>query len=152
MWRCLLILLIVLPPAAIALNHEVISFLLIMGWTIVVIPLCILQAIDFFRNGHSPRHVWVKNILRIPIALFGLLSFLSGLSIIAWCVYNIAVRRLPEYSGPTDTLGLWLSGFGVGPALTSFGWYLLRLSVSRVNKHQEKPFGKEGSSLTDTAD
>lgn len=145
MWRYLLTLLIVLPPAAIALNHEVVSALLMIGWTVIVIPLCILQAIDFFRNNHSPRPVWVKNIIRIPIALLGLLSLLSGVSIIAWCAYNLAGLRTPEFSGSIDTLRLLLCVFFVAPMLIGFGRYLLRLSLSRVDKPEEKPLGKDGS-------
>ena len=134
MLRVLLVLLFALPPLAIVLNHDVISFVLIIGWTFAIIPLLMLRAIDFFRSGEKSSPAWIKNVMRVPIALLGILSFSIGLAIVAWCLYNVVIQRMPEYSGPSDAVGLWLSGFGIAPVLLTFGWYLLRLSVRRLNE------------------
>lgn len=134
MWRVALILLLLLPPLAIAWNHDTWSSILLIGWTMLVLPVCILQGIDFFqateaKTGRQAR--LVRGLLRIPIGLFGLLSLLIGLTIVAWCLYNVFVRRLPEYSGPDNPFVLLLSGFGVAPSLIAFGVHLTRLSLRR---------------------
>jgi C4-dicarboxylate transporter len=131
MKRLPLLLLIVLPLIAVVLNQEVVSAILIICWTSVVIPLCILQLLDFLR-GHSTnkRSSFSRNLLRAPTAFLGLVSCIMGASIIAWCLYNVGVRRMPEYSVP-NAVGLALGSFGIAPTLFAFGSYLIKLSVQR---------------------
>lgn len=136
-----------MPIVAVALNHDTISFVLIVAWVAIIIPLCILQAIDFFRDNHNPRLKWLKNVVRIPIFLFGLVSSLAGVGVIAWCLYNVVIQRLAEYSGPKSGIELWMNGFGIGPVLASFGWYLLRLSLSHVRQSGEKTQREERNSF-----
>ena len=131
MKRLPLLLFFVLPPIAVALNKEIVSAVLIICWTAVVIPLCVLQLLDFFRI--EARDKWAslsRNLLRIPIAFLGLVSCFMGASIIVWCFYNLGVRKMPEYTGP-DAIGLALGSFGIAPTLFAFGAYLIKLSVQR---------------------
>ena len=138
MLRVLLILFFALPPLAIVLNHDVISFVLIVVWTFAIIPLCVLWAIDFFRSDDKSSPAWIRIMMRVPIALLGILSSCIGLAIVAWCLYNVVIQRMPEYNGPGDAVGLWLDGFGIAPALLTFGWYLLRLSNRRVDESSDE--------------
>lgn len=138
MWRYLLVLLMALPPAAVLLNHDIISLVFILGWTYVVIPLCIVQAVDLCRDPRQRRSTWVRNSIKAAVGLFGLFSLLAGAFIIVWCLFNVGVQRLPEYSGPADAVEVWLSRFGIAPVLIAFGWYLIRLSLHAANEPEEK--------------
>lgn len=127
MWKLSLLLLIVLPPLAIVLNYDVVSSVLIIMWTMLVIPVCILQAIDALRQNKR-NQLKGKLLLRVFVGMFGLLSLIIGTSIALWCLYNLFVKRLPEYSGPTDAIGFLVSGFGTGPTLLVFGWHCMTLA------------------------
>ncbi len=118
-----------LPPVAIFLNHDVISVVLIIVWMMLVIPLCILQAIDALSQSRRNQPTG-KNFLRAFVGTFGLISFAMGASIVLWCLTNLSVKRLPGYSGPTDAFGFLLSGFGIGPTLMVFGWHRMALAFN----------------------
>ncbi len=127
MWRYLLALLISLPPLALVLNHDVISTVLMIGWTCIIIPLCLLQAVNFLRSNPSQQRTLLKNILRIPVALLGLTAIASGLSIILWVLYNLITSRSPLYTGPDNLSDLLLNGFGIATVLIGFGWAMLKI-------------------------
>lgn len=102
---------------------------------LVALPVFILTWIELgraIRNAPSPsRKLRILGILfGLPQAFFGLLSLVSGISIIVWVLYNSFVARQPEYTGG------FLS-FGVGPVLTLFGLYLIRDAFARYNKTTE---------------
>lgn len=139
MWRYSLLLLIALPPLAITLNHDTISAILIIVWTMLVIPICILQAIDYLSRHSHDQSPLIKNLLRVPVGCFGLLSFIMGAALVAWCLYNVCVRRLPEYTGPTDILSLLFSGFGIGPGLMAFGCYWMALALNPAQVMPDEP-------------
>ncbi|HEX8834266.1 MAG TPA: hypothetical protein VF719_08695 [Abditibacteriaceae bacterium] len=128
--------LIVVPPVAIVLNHDVISAVLMIVWTTLIIPLCILHAIDYLRASTFEDHSLIlRTLVKVPIALLGLLSFIMGAAIVVWCLYNICVQRLPGYTGPKDVVDLFLGRFGIASILVSFGWYLIQLSIGREQRN-----------------
>lgn len=110
-------------------NHNVVSPLLGISWVFIILPACILYLIDWFRYNESQNKVSKigKAILRFPIGVLGVFSILIGSAIIIWVLYNIFVERQNEYTGPSTILG----GFGVGPSLVVFGFYLIRLAIRR---------------------
>jgi hypothetical protein len=129
MWRSLFLLLVLLPLLAIIWKHDTISSLLMITWMVLIVPLCILHAIDNLRSGQPRQPEWLKKLVRVAVALFGLISLLMGLSIVGWCLYNVAVKRQPEYSGPDTPTELWLGGFGIAVPLMSCGAFLINLAM-----------------------
>ena len=103
------------------------------AWFILFIfiglPILILSWVDL---GHNLREIdkpsFVIKVLGVlfgvPQALFGLISFGVGVSIIGWVLYNTFIETLPQYSGGFLT-------FGVAPALVLFGIYWLRAAFVR---------------------
>jgi hypothetical protein len=140
MWRSLFLLLVLIPPLAIIWKHDTISLLLMITWMVLIVPLCILHAIDNLRSGQPGQPEWFKKLVRFFVAFFGLISLLMGLTIIGWCLYNVAVKRLPEYSGPGTPIELWLGGFGIAVPLISFGIFLIRLALQRGTRERQPSF------------
>ena len=140
MWRLSLFLLFALPPAAIALNPHPIASVMIISWTMLVIPLCFMHMIDYLKNPQrKKRRPATELLVRTPIFCLGALSALFGVSIIAWCLYNVCIKLLPEYSGPKNSLELFLEGFGIGPTLVLFGLYLVRLALHKTQSATDVP-------------
>ncbi|GAA5445181.1 hypothetical protein Misp06_03378 [Microbulbifer sp. NBRC 101763] len=74
---------------------------------------------------------YISVLLFFPQAIFGLTSFLIGISIAVWVLYNTFVEKLPEYSGGVLT-------FGIAPALILFGLAALKSVFSnKRNKGNE---------------
>ncbi|MDH5650356.1 MAG: hypothetical protein OEZ39_00640 [Gammaproteobacteria bacterium] len=63
-------------------------------------------------------------IFGVPQALFGLVSFSTGLSIIIWVLYNTFIKTTPQYSGG-------ILEFGITPGLLLMGIYWLRHAFDR---------------------
>ncbi len=137
MGRLLFCLFVALPFAAIALNHDSISALFMIVWTVVVIPLSMLRGLDYLRIKKRPSTA--ETLLKIPFLLLGLLSIGMGAAIIAWCLTNVFIKLLPEYSGETNIIALLIDGFGIASLLIAFGAYLLRLCAGR----ERAPFHSE---------
>ena len=128
MWRY--VLLISLPPLAVALNHDIISLVISIGWTFAVIPLCIVHTLDVFRDPGCSKKA--RRFLRVPFFISGLISLLIGVCIVLWCLYNVFIHTLPEYSGPGSVIELALGGFGISSVMIGFGWYLMALSLGKT--------------------
>jgi protein-S-isoprenylcysteine O-methyltransferase Ste14 len=95
----------------------------------VGLPVLILAWIDLgrtLREIEEPSLVTtiLGVVFGVPQALFGIAAIICGLAIVVWVLYNSFVERQPEYSGGLLT-------FGLGPALTAFGWFWLRQAFSR---------------------
>lgn len=107
---------------------------LAIAYIFLAIPFAILRAIDFYRdNDGTTFFSRAFNLLfRVPLALFGLVCIVAGLSIIGWVLYNILVERQKEYTGPSWILGL--GSFGVAVPLVVFGWFTLRSAWRRKEK------------------
>jgi hypothetical protein len=120
-----------LPAIAVMLNHGLVCPVVFTVYIFVLIPFGILRMIDFYRTNEGTTMLMrVFNALfRVPLALFGLLSLVIGVSIICWVLYNILVERQKEYSGPRFLAG-WRS-FGIGVPLVLFGWSILRSVLHR---------------------
>ena len=119
------------PVAALIVHETTGNVVLGLIYMFLIIPMGILQAIDFYRtNDGTTAFSRVFNALfRVPIALFGLVCGLVGITIIGWVLYNIFVERQKEYSGPSFVFGL--GSFGVGVPLIIFGWFALRSAFKR---------------------
>ncbi|MDR0737031.1 MAG: hypothetical protein LBF51_09440 [Zoogloeaceae bacterium] len=107
----------------------VVSILLLRvdGWFglgfVAAFPLAILWWFELGRelrdsDAASPFRRAVGLLMGLPQAVFGLFSLITGVSIIAWVLYNSFWRRDPHYTGGFLT-------FGVGPLLVLFGLWLL---------------------------
>ena len=68
----------------------------------------------------------ISLILRVCKTILGFISCVIGALIIVWCLYNVFVRLLPEYTGPPDFISLLIGGFGIGSVLFSYGLKWLR--------------------------
>jgi hypothetical protein len=123
-------------PAVITLEltNETVTSVLVIVYIMLVIPIGVLQGIDFFRtnDGNTTFSRIFNALFRVPLALFGLVCLISGIAIIGWVVYNVFVERQKEYSGPSFVLGL--GSFGVGLPLVLYGWFTLRSAVRRKGK------------------
>jgi hypothetical protein len=100
-----------------------ILLLAVNGWFglgfLIGLILSILYGFDFASelraiSKPSKFQKFLIVLLLFPQAIFGLLSFLIGLAIAVWVIYNTFVARQPEYSGGFLT-------FGIAPALLIFG-------------------------------
>jgi ABC-type phosphate transport system permease subunit len=100
-----------------------IPLLRVNGWFgfsfVIALPLTILWWFDLcreLRNSDSASSFRraVGLLMGLPQAIFGLLSLVIGISIIAWVIYNSFWQRNPHYTGGFLT-------FGAGPALVLFG-------------------------------
>lgn len=103
-------------------------------FSFVGLPILILSWIDL---GHSLRAIedppLVIKVLAVlfgvPQAIFGLISFGIGVSIVGWVLYNTLIETLPQYSGGFLT-------FGVATALVLFGIYWIREAFLREEHGQ----------------
>jgi hypothetical protein len=105
----------------------------------LLIPFGILRMIDFYRTNNGltlPARIF-NVVFRVPLALFGLMCVLTGVSLIGWVLYNMFVERQKDYSGPRFILG-W-SSFGVGVPLVLYGWFTLQSAARRKKKANLSP-------------
>lgn len=105
------------------------------------VPLLILAWVDLGRalriSPDVPRLFFVPAVIfGIPQALFGMLAFVSGISIIAWVLYNSLVERQAEYSGGFLT-------FGFAPVIAIVGWFWLREALAKARQSQEEAGGPD---------
>ncbi len=114
------------PVAASIVPNETARSVLGIIYILLLLPFGIVKMIEYYRtNDGTTRLSRICNTLfRVPLALFGLVCLLVGLSLIGWVLYNVLVKRLKEYSGPKYVVGLGSFGFGV--PLVLYGWYNLR--------------------------
>ncbi len=114
------------PVAASMIPNETARSVLGIIYILLLIPFGIVKTIEYYRtNEGTTRLSRIFNTLfRVPLALFGLVCLLAGLSLIGWVLYNVFIKRLKEYSGPRFVMGLGSFGFGV--PLVLYGWYTLR--------------------------
>ncbi len=75
---------------------------------------------------------YISVLLFFTKALFGLTSFLIGISIAAWVLFNTFVEKQPEYSGGFLT-------FGISPALILFGLAALKSVFSHKGNMGNEP-------------
>jgi hypothetical protein len=121
------------PVAASKVPNETARTVLGIVYIFLLIPFGILRAIEYYRtNDGTTLLSRIFNIVfRVPLALFGLLCIVAGISIIGWVLYNVLVERQKEYNGPHFVFG-WGS-FGVAVPLVLYGWFTMR-SVARRKK------------------
>jgi len=74
----------------------------------------------------------ISGVLLLPQALFGLISFLIGISIALWVLYNTFIETQSEYSGGFLT-------FGVAPALIIFGLVSLKSIFIKEESCKNEP-------------
>ena len=93
------------------------------GWFglgfVVALPLSILYWLDYgteLRQISRPSRArrLLAFVVGVPQVLFGLVSLVSGVSIVAWVLYNSFWEKQPEYTGGFLTIG-------IGPLLVLFG-------------------------------
>jgi hypothetical protein len=119
------------PVAASKVPNQTVGAVLGIVYIFLLVPFGILRMIDFYRtNDGTTLLSRMFNILfRVPLALFGLVCFVSGVALIGWVVYNVIVKRRIEYIGPHFVFG-WGS-FGVGVPLVLYGFFTLRSVLRR---------------------
>ena len=129
-----LLLYIGVPVAASKVPNETVGTVLGIIYIFLLIPFGILQMIDFYRtNDGTTLFSRIFNILfRVPLALFGFVCLLAGVSIICWVIYNVFIHQQNDYSGPHFVLGL--GSFGVAVPLVLYGWFTLRSVTRRKEK------------------
>ena len=118
------------PVAASNVRNQTVGAVLGIVYIFLLIPFGILRMIDFYRTNDGTtllRRIF-NAVFRVPLALFGVVCLVAGVTIIGWVLYNIFIERQEEYSGPSFVLGL--GSFGVGVPLVLYGWFMLR-SVAR---------------------
>lgn len=119
-----------LPVVASEVSNQTVGAVLGIVYILVLIPFGILRTIDFYRtNDGTTLFSRIFNALfRVPLALFGLVCLMAGITIIGWVLYNVFFERQRDYSGPQYVFGL--GSFGVGVPLVLYGWFTLQ-SVAR---------------------
>lgn len=136
----LLITLVLIPALAFWLNHNTISAVLIIVWTVVVLPIGILTAVDYhrYRYVHAPV---VRGALRVIVLLAGVAGIASTVLIwggILWMLFRFRwdVRWLLSALGiPTKA--------ALGTACGLFSWYLARLALRGEEPFDEEDFGAQ---------
>jgi hypothetical protein len=122
-WRLLVV---AGPPLVLATVPlpDWLATVLAIGWMFVAIPIGIVSMLDWYRNPHvgSGAAAWARHGLRLPIFVFGVVSVLIGVSVLAWVAYNVFWERQPEFQ--------WGS-IGLQFTFIAFGWYLIRLALDR---------------------
>lgn len=137
----LLLALVFIPALAFWLNHDTISAVLIIVWTILVLPAGILTAVDYlrYRRVHTPV---VKGALRVIVLIAGVAGIVSTVLIwggILWMLLRfrwdarwlVSASEIPAKSA-------------LGTACGLFSWYLVRLAL-----RGEEPFDEEDIEETD---
>ena len=110
---------------------------------VVLLPLLILTSKDCLNSLNKIHHkslfirILVRAISSIQVLIFGIISLIFGISIIAWVLYNYLYELQPQFTG-----GEYFTGFGIGPALIVFGLHCLR-SVFFKSKLPENNIGIE---------
>jgi hypothetical protein len=124
---------ILLPVIAIMARNKIISSIFLVAW-ILLIPVCTLYIIDWYRASERNSNMsnLERNILRIPIVLFGAISTLLGTAILMWLFYGLFVEEQLRYAGLPTILG----GFGGGTILVVLGVYLIRLALTKKFKNE----------------
>jgi hypothetical protein len=123
---------ILFPVIAIIARNKIISSIFIVSW-ILLIPVCTLYLIDWYRASERNSIISEieRNILRIPIVLFGVISTIIGTAILMWLFYGLFVEEQLRYTGLPTILG----GLGGGTILVVLGVYLIRLALTKKFKN-----------------
>jgi hypothetical protein len=131
------------PVVASKVHNETVSAVLGIVYIFLLIPFGVLRVIDFYRtnDGTTLLSRVFNAVFRVPLALFGLVCLVVGISIIGWVLYNLFVERQKEYSGPRFIFG-WGS-FGVAVPLVLYGWFTLRSVVRRKEEVSMTPEEQE---------
>ena len=138
------ILLLVVPPLLmpflLKMRQRVdgFAFAVGIGWLFVSIPVSILVFLDWFRSPSTGRlGRGMRNIARLPVLLFGLITVLIGGGVLVWIAYNVLIKRQPEFR--------WTSIEGVGAMVSAlfFGIYLIRLSLGNQQSEQPRESGNQ---------
>ena len=122
------------PMLASSLSNETARSVLGIVYLFLLIPCAIVKCIDYYKTNAGGSFISrLFNVLfRVPLALFGLLCLLGGLSIIGWVLYNVCVQRQKQYTGPHWIIGIGSFGFGV--PLVLYGWGTIRSAIRRQEK------------------
>ncbi|GBC96901.1 hypothetical protein HRbin16_02713 [bacterium HR16] len=137
----LLVALVLIPALAFWLNHDTISAVLIIVWTVLVLPIGILTAVDYlrFRRVHAPV---VKGALRVIVLIAGIGGIMTTALIWGGILWTLLRFRL-DARGLILALGS-LTKAGLGTACGLFSWYLVRLAL-----RGEEPFDEGDNEETD---
>lgn len=136
------------PVLASIVKNQTVGSVLAIVYILLLIPFGILRLIDFYRtNDGTTRLSRAFNVLFcVPLALFGLVCVLLGLSMIGWVLYNVLIEHVKEYTGPRFLLGL--GSFGIGVPLVMYGWWTLRSAFRRkeevlLSPQEQEEFERE---------
>ena len=135
------------------LVSQTVTVVLGLIYMLIVMPIGILQLIDFYRsnNGNTTFSRAFNVLFRAPLALFGLVCLVTGVTIVGWILYNVFIERQKEYTGPKSVWGF--GSFGLGIPLILFGWSTLRLVVRRTenvnnDSEEQKKFNHQEDDAT----
>ena len=129
------------------LENVVAGFFLILFivWILVLLPIAILWTVEWFAKSESGP-LWqriLKNVLRLPIGLFGLTAMVIGVAVVGWLLYNVFVETQPEFPrGLRSKFGALCGGLPFYCLVIMFGVRLIHVSVKRGSKKT----GENGSS------
>lgn len=121
---------ILLPVLAVIARNKIISSIFAIAW-ILLIPVCTMYSINWYKAGGSHLSQLEWTILKIPIALFGMIATFLGAAIILWVFYGIFVEQQLNH---TDNFVIF-GGIGTGTTLIVFGVYLVRLAITKKFKN-----------------
>lgn len=131
-WRVSLILLLMLPVVFALVRDDTVRVVVLLVWMMLVIPVCILHAVDFCEQEQKRSEArLLQTLLRVPVGLFGAVSLLLGLAMAVWIGYNLFIHREPEFTGPFGVVDVLARGLGLAGLLLGFGASLVRLAWRR---------------------
>ncbi|HEX6861680.1 MAG TPA: hypothetical protein VF414_02635 [Thermoanaerobaculia bacterium] len=117
---------------------EALSVAVFGGVLLLGLPLALLLYLDWVAalRARRRRRVGARllvGIASLPAFSFGLIAFVTGLTLIVWVLYNVLVERQPQFRWSP-----W-QGFGIGPPLVVAGWIWMRRALG----HEESSFEED---------
>ncbi|HYW77425.1 MAG TPA: hypothetical protein VFA48_12555 [Gammaproteobacteria bacterium] len=121
-------------------NNSSVSTVLAIAFVLVWIPVFLLTVRDRLvrkRAGLTADSRVQRALYSCPDILLGSFSLVFGLMMIIWVLYNVFLRRLPEYTGPSivDSLG----SFGIGVPLLLYGLDRIRSALHSGKSARKRP-------------